>query len=91
MSDKVLLPELPEPFKAFDQDGDGCLAFNDEQMRSYARQAIAMNTQVPDRQQCIDLWMKTDQDHRTLFDHLHRYTRELLAAAPSPTSEDSHE
>ncbi|WP_188238686.1 hypothetical protein [Stenotrophomonas maltophilia] len=32
------------------------------------------------RQQCIDLWMQTDEDHSTLFDHLFRYTKAALAA-----------
>lgn len=32
------------------------------------------------RQQCIDLWMQTDEDHSTLFDHLLRYTKAALAA-----------
>lgn len=44
---------------------------------------------VPSREACFDLWMATDEDHSSLGEHIHRFAKRLLAAAPQPDNKES--
>ena len=51
--------------------------------------AVGQEWAIPSKQECYDIWMKTDRDHSMFSEHLWRFARQLLADMKEKTNDPS--